>query len=464
MKGKIELNQVLDPNVMQRVLDSITKATGLRSVLVNTSGEEILVPEGFQDGCSFCQMVRSSKRGYDKCHGSYMRAGREAAKYGEPYIFRCHGGLIGLAAPLIVSEQYIGAIICGQVLMWDPEEFFWIEVAEMNRDCVENVDVLIEKVKELQVISAEKVEAAAYLLFVVANHLMKTGVAKLEHRQEMAAQQAMLGEEILKRKMLELTLKEIRKSSDHERNDANTEKTFLRQVRMGNYFESLNILNKIVADMLDQYGGRPQLFKARILELLVLLSRAAVDDGNDQDEVLAFNYNYMEEASRSSSFEELCFWIRKAVEGYIKNIYHQRKIKNVKIIADALNYIWENYDRQLTLEEIANKVYLSAYYLSHLFKKELGCTVMDCVTKARMEEAKRLLKTSEYNVVQIAKKLGYSDPGHFSRVFKRSEGVPPHLFKSMVTTVLHLLAKKMVDPPAPNSNTISSDPQYSSSL
>jgi len=57
---------------------------------------------------------------------------------------------------------------------------------------------------------------------------------------------------------------------------------------------------------------------------------------------------------------------------------------------------------------------------------------MDYVIKARMEEAKRLLKTSEYNVIQIAKKLGYSDPGYFSRVFKRSEGISPKEYRFQI--------------------------------
>lgn len=430
MEGKLEVYRVLDSNTMQHILDSITKAIGLRSVLVNTDGEEILVPEGFQDGCTFCQMIRSSTRGYYKCRGSYMRAGREAAKYGEPYIFRCHGGLIGLAAPLIVSDQYIGAIICGQVLMWEPEEFFWIEVSQMNRDCIEDVDLLIEKGKDLQVISAGKVEAAACLLFIVANHLMKTGIAKLEHRRELAAQQALLGEEIFKRKRLEQALKEIKENRDHIENDENREKNFLRAVRTGNYFESLNSLNKIIADMLSQYGGYPQLFKAKILELLVLLSRAAVEDGNDQVEVLTYNYRFIEKVNRCRTNEDLCFWISKAVRGHIKNYYQMPKTKNAKIIAAVLRYIWNNYKRQLTLKEIADEVYLSTYYLCRIFKKELGCTVMDYVKKVRMDEAKRLLKGSEFNVVQIAQKLGYSDPGHFSRVFKNSEGVPPTEYRS----------------------------------
>ena len=405
MGGRIELEQVLDSGVMQPILDNITKATGLRSVLVNTRGDELLAPQEFRDECSFCQMIRSSKKGREKCQGSYMRAGREAAKYAEPYIFRCHAGLVSFAAPLNVFEQYIGAIICGQVLMWEPEDFFWIEVEEMNRDHVTDVDVLIEKAKELKVISGEKVEAIAYLLFFIANHLMKTGMATLKHRREMAEQQAMLGAEILKKKVLEQTLKELAKDESRE-SEADIEKRFLREVRLGNSFAALEALNEILAEMLDEYGGRPQLFKARVLELLVLLWRGAVEDRKDRDEVLAFNQTYLEEVSRSTSLEELSFVLLKSVEGYINNFYRKRKIKNTKILTDVLNHICENFDRQLTLEEIANKVYVSPYYLSHIFKKELGCTVMDCLTKTRMEEAKRLLKTSDYNVVEIAKQVG----------------------------------------------------------
>ena len=428
METGMEIEEILDHNVMRHILDSLTKATGLRSVIVNTLGEELLAPLGVQEECAFCQAVKGTAGGYDKCRGSYMRAGREAAKFGEPYIFRCHAGLIVWAAPLVISGKYIGAIISGQVLMWEPEEFFWIEVSEMNQN-VGDVETLVQKGKELQVISAEKVEATAYLLFVMANHLMKMGMEALEQRREMAEQQARLGAEIFKRKMLEQTLKEVKKDEAQSKADLNIEKEFLIRLKIGDRGGMMELLNKMLADMIDRYGGRLQMFRVKILELIALLSRTATEDEIEEEKVLALNVKYMEQIGRSESLEDLCYLMCQVAEEYSAKIYRKRRGKNTEIITEVLNYIWQNFNRQLSLEEIAAHVYLSPYYLSHIFKKEVGFTVMESVTKARMEEAKRMLRHSDDNVAKIAKNLGYNDPGHFSKVFKRCEGVMPKEFK-----------------------------------
>ena len=48
-------------------------------------------------------------------------------------IFRCHAGLVLWAAPLMVEGEHVATIICGQVLMWEPEDFFWEEIEEYTR-------------------------------------------------------------------------------------------------------------------------------------------------------------------------------------------------------------------------------------------------------------------------------------------------------------------------------------------
>lgn len=427
METGMEIEEILDHNVMRHILNDLTQATGLRSRVVNSMGEELLAPLEVQE-CAFCQTVKRTAGGYAKCRGSIARAVREAAKFGEPYIFRCHAGLIAWAVPLAITGKYFGAIISGQVLMWEPEEFFWVEISEMNQD-VKEVGTLIQKGKELQIISAEKVEAAANLLFVAANHLMKMGMMALEQRREMAEQQARLWAEIVKRKMLEQTLKEVNRDPSQSKANVKNENELLLRIKIGDRAGMMDLLNKMLAEMVDRYGSRLQIFRVKILELLALLSHMAAEDETEENNVLAISAKYMEEASRCESLEDLCFLMGQASEEYSNKVYRKMRGKNTGIITEALNYIWQNYNRSLSLEEIAAHVYLSPYHLSHIFKKEVGFTVMESVTKARMEEAKRLLGRSDKNVADVARALGYHDPAHFSRVFKRCEGVLPKEFQ-----------------------------------
>lgn len=96
----------------------------------------------------------------------------------------------------------------------------------------------------------------------------------------------------------------------------------------------------------------------------------------------------------------------------------------------AIEFIEKNYHRDLTLEDIANEVYLTTIYLSNLFKRETGCTVMEYVTRLRMKEARELLAQSPaIKIKDIAERLGYRNVQSFIRYFKIYYGVTPVEFR-----------------------------------
>lgn len=99
-------------------------------------------------------------------------------------------------------------------------------------------------------------------------------------------------------------------------------------------------------------------------------------------------------------------------------------------VKKAIEFIEENYRRDLTLDDIANEVYLSTIYLSNIFKRETGSTVMEYVTRLRMKEARKLLAESPaIKIKDIAEKLGYRNVQSFIRYFKIYYGVTPVEFR-----------------------------------
>lgn len=99
-------------------------------------------------------------------------------------------------------------------------------------------------------------------------------------------------------------------------------------------------------------------------------------------------------------------------------------------VKKAIEFIEKNYHRDLTLEDIANEVYLTTIYLSNIFKKETGCTVMEYVTRLRMKEARELLSQSPaIKIKDIAERLGYRNVQSFIRYFKIYYGVTPVEFR-----------------------------------
>src|SRR5690606_20061929 len=98
-------------------------------------------------------------------------------------------------------------------------------------------------------------------------------------------------------------------------------------------------------------------------------------------------------------------------------------------VEHALQYLRENLHRQHTLSDIAWKMQLSGEHLERLFRRDLGCTVFECLREIRLEHAKSLLQSTEERVVEIARLSGYSSKCLFFRHFKSSTGQTPLVYR-----------------------------------
>ncbi len=422
------LQEMVRPEVLERILTSFSRATGLRAVLVGHDGQVQLTPAGLEQSCGFCREIQSIPLGRQKCCLSYARAGAEAVKYGEPYIFRCHAGLVAWAAPVMAGERHLASIICGQVLMWEPEDFFWEEIEEMTRPLGIPPEKLMRLAHQLPVIPADKVQAAAEMLFVTANHIMQTGYITLQQKREIAAQQARLGEEMQARKLLEQTVKGLN-GKEIVPYSLQKEHELAGWVRRGDRGGAYRLLDGLLADILQRFPGDTKEVKARILELLVIISRAAVEGGANLKDLLEMNSAYVEELSRLETCDDLCLWISKVMGQFLDSVGVSQNIKNLNIIRKAVEFIRNHYNEHITVEVIARAAYVSPCYLSRVFKKELGCTVIEFLTRTRVEEAKKLLSIPEYTVTRVALEMGFEDSSYFSKVFQRVEGISPSQYR-----------------------------------
>lgn len=100
-----------------------------------------------------------------------------------------------------------------------------------------------------------------------------------------------------------------------------------------------------------------------------------------------------------------------------------------KRIANAIDYIEHNLNNRLTIEVLASAANLSPTQFKVLFKQQTDQTVMDYVSKARIEKAQALLCHTDYPLKMIGEMVGYTDLSSFSRRFTQIVGLPPSKFK-----------------------------------
>lgn len=118
------------------------------------------------------------------------------------------------------------------------------------------------------------------------------------------------------------------------------------------------------------------------------------------------------------------FAIRAAEEIKDKN-----ENKNQRQIMKAKKYISENYDKDLSLNDIAEEVYLSPNYFSNLFKEQINQTVISYLTEVRISKSKKMLKESNLKIYEIAERVGYNNSRYFSQLFKKKLGVTPNEYR-----------------------------------
>ncbi len=92
-------------------------------------------------------------------------------------------------------------------------------------------------------------------------------------------------------------------------------------------------------------------------------------------------------------------------------------------------YVEENFDKDLTIEELSKRFFISKSHLAHSFKSEYGCSPIKYLIKTRIEQAKVLLLCTDKNVTEISSEVGFSTPNYFSYYFAKLVGKSPSDFR-----------------------------------
>lgn len=104
------------------------------------------------------------------------------------------------------------------------------------------------------------------------------------------------------------------------------------------------------------------------------------------------------------------------------------------VVKKIISYLNENYACKISLDSIAQNLYLSPVYISKLFKEETGESPINYLIKIRLEKAKEQLSSAEHgSIKQVANQVGYEDVYHFSKLFKKYYGTSPLNYSKKVT-------------------------------
>ncbi len=101
-------------------------------------------------------------------------------------------------------------------------------------------------------------------------------------------------------------------------------------------------------------------------------------------------------------------------------------------ISEAVRWLEDRLGTPVSVEEAARHVHMSPSHFAHTFKDETGVSFLQFVISRRMDWASRLLLTTDLLVYEVAQKVGYENPNHFSTQFRQTKGISPQELRVQV--------------------------------
>jgi two-component system, LytTR family, sensor kinase len=194
-KSSIHLQDVVNVSALQRIQDTFAKALGVAAVTVDLNGKPVTRESEFQ---KVCRMIRSTEAGLKRCMRCDADGGMFARESGVPHVYVCKGGFIDIAAPIIIQGEYMGAMLCGQVVPASNPDDAIEGIVSVNAKLGLPIEQLRQAAKEIPMLPRHRVDAAGEMLFQMANYIVEIGVANLtksklldEMRQRTALQSAL---------------------------------------------------------------------------------------------------------------------------------------------------------------------------------------------------------------------------------------------------------------------------------
>ena len=188
-------------------------------------------------------------------------------------------------------------------------------------------------------------------------------------------------------------------------------------------------LERIFIDFQKQQITSTEFIKGICLELKNILLSAIKEKGVDVESIFEHSQFILNEIPDYRTLEEYREWVYSIYYLILSGLSQLVGRSHGRVIIQAVDFISKNYTKGIGLEDVADYVNKSKNYFSYLFKKEMGTSFVDYLNQLRIEQAKKLLESTDELTYIISERVGFSDYKYFSSVFKKIVGVSPTQFR-----------------------------------
>jgi AraC-like DNA-binding protein len=207
------------------------------------------------------------------------------------------------------------------------------------------------------------------------------------------------------------------------------EPALLAALARGDRPEATRMVNYILVHVYSAGQERSDLLKGLLLELVVMMSRAAIAAGSSPSEVLGLNYQSLTDLAGIDDDEGLASWLRAMFDRVSEAMRPRVELAQPAAVPLALGYMRGSLHLDVTLEETARHAGVSPRHLSRLLRQHTGRSFTQLLREIRIERSSELLATSDESLATVANLAGFCDQAYFTHVFRRARRMTPRQFR-----------------------------------
>lgn len=175
-----------------------------------------------------------------------------------------------------------------------------------------------------------------------------------------------------------------------------------------------------------------------VMELMISLLKMMEQYQINGKEIFTKNFDPYHPLTHMNSLHEFEKELARICVAISRKIQEQRLYASKAVVSSVMEYIKENFaNPSLNVDTISRTFHISASYLSRIFKKETDESLIGFLTDLRLEEATKLLLTTNEKSYSVAQQVGYTDPNYFSYVFKKKYGIAPTRYRKKIEEKNH---------------------------
>jgi two-component system response regulator YesN len=396
---------------------SFSQAAGVGCLLSYPDGE-VIAQAGYV--CEECHLCTETKGYHIGCAQKHRHALQEAERFGGKYVYYCPHGLGFAVSPIMGRTGCEAKLLAGPFLMADAEDYLSLELSGYLKESPDNEQTLRNLLSEVPYVPPARVSAVSNMLFLAASFVSSAQEVSYLRLQE--ASDLLQGQ-------ISAYILQIKQEERVAPYPYDKEQALLEAMAQNRRKDANRLLNELLGIILIISGMSFTRMKSHINELLVLMSRKAVENGADPALIQKITHQYYQDLNRIQAIEELCFWLSEVVNHLMTLAFDFGDSRYARSLHRAITYLRAHLHEKLTLEKLAAEAFLSPAYFSRMFKKETGKTVQQFIVDERMKKAASLMRRRELTLLEVAGLVGIRNQSLFNRLFKKKYGLSPGVFR-----------------------------------